>query len=89
MPTAQVLQEYTRDDIRREVLIWANRDLSIPQFYEWLPYCLIPKPKPLYTKRDAAKFVFVANYLNRVRNLEIAKQKLIEDLELNPWRYTQ
>jgi hypothetical protein len=65
-------------------LIWANRDLSVPQFYEWLPYCLIPSPKDLYTKRDVQKFLFVAHQLKRVRNLEIAKQKLIQRIETNP-----
>jgi hypothetical protein len=84
MITAKVLEDYTRDEVRREVLIWANRDLSVPQFYEWLPYCLIPSPKDLYTKRDVQKFLFVANQLKRIRNLEIAKQKLIQRIENHP-----
>lgn len=84
MAATQLLEDYTRDDVRHEVLIWGNRDLSISQFYEWLPYCLIPEPKPLYTKRDVKKFLFVSNQLKRVRNLEIAKHKLIQRIEKYP-----
>lgn len=81
MPTAQVLEDYTRDDVRREVLIWTGRELSITQFYAWLPYCLIPSPKPVYTKRDVKKFLFISTQLQRVRNLDLAKQKLIQRIE--------
>ena len=84
MTTAQVLEDYTRDELRREVLIWTGRDLSVTQFYDWLPYCLIPEPKPLYTKRDVAKFLFVAHQLKRVRSLAIAQEKLARRITLHP-----
>jgi len=87
MTTVEALEDFSRDELRR--LIWATtqRSLSTTQFYEWLPYCLIPEPKPLYTKRDAAKFLFISAQLNRVRSLELAKQKLIERLTTHPQEF--
>lgn len=82
----ELLSGYTRDDIRREVLVWTGRELSIPRFYGWLPYCF-EKPKLIYTKRTVAKFVFVGQVLNVVRSLEVARQRLKEDIDQNPWRY--
>ncbi|MBE9178639.1 hypothetical protein IQ268_08710 [Oculatella sp. LEGE 06141] len=86
MPTAQLLEDYTRDDVRRELLIWADRELSVSQFYEWLPFCLVQR-KPLYGKRDVAKFLFIANHLKRDRSLERAKTALLKDLNQHPERY--
>jgi hypothetical protein len=84
MTTARILEDYTRDEVRREVLIWSGRDLSVAQFYIWLPYCLIPEPKALYTKRDVKKFLFVSQQLKRIRSLETAKQKLVQRIENHP-----
>lgn len=79
-----VLQEMSRDEVRRIVKREAGRNLSIKQFYEWLPYCLIPEPKDFYSVRDIKKFLFVARILNRVRNLNSARQKLIETIQTTP-----
>lgn len=87
MTTVQVLEDFTRDEIRQMIYAHTGRSLSVPQFYEWLPYALIPEPKPLYTKRDARKLVFISSQLNRVRSLELAKQKLIEHMQSNPQEY--
>lgn len=86
MVTATVVEGFTRNDIRREVMIWTNRDLGEKQFYEWLPYCLVQR-KPLYSKRDVAKFIFVASYLSRDRSLTRARDALINDIQQNPERY--
>jgi hypothetical protein len=79
-----VLQEMSRDEVRRIIKREAGRNLSIKQFYEWLPYCLIPKPKDFYSVRDIQKFLFVARILNRVRNLNSARRKLIETIQTTP-----
>jgi|GEM_PF-1795016 len=79
-----VLQEMSRDELRRIVKREAGRNLSIKQFYEWLPYCLIPEPKDFYSVRDIKKFLFVARILNRVRKLNSARQKLIETIQTTP-----
>lgn len=79
-----VLQEMSRDEVRRIVKREAGRNLSIKQFYEWLPYCLIPKPKDFYSLRDIKKFLFIARTLNRVRKLNSARQKLIETIQTTP-----
>jgi len=79
-----VLQEMSRDEVRRIVKREAGRNLSIKQFYEWLPYCLIPEPKDFYSVRDIKKFLFVARILNRVRKLNSARQKLIETIQTTP-----
>lgn len=87
MTTAEVLEDFTRDEIRQMVYTHTGRTLSVTQFYEWLSFCLIPGPKPLYTKRDARKILFISSQLNRVRSLELAKQKLIEHMQSNPQEY--
>lgn len=83
MKTEVVEDGYSRDDLRRELLIWAEKELSVPQFYEWLPFCLVKK-KPFYSRRDVQKFLFIANELKRDRSLERAKQRLIERLNNHP-----
>jgi hypothetical protein len=79
-----VLQEMSRDEVRRIIRREAGRNLSIKQFYEWLPYCLIPQPKDFYSVRDIKKFLFVARTLNRVRKLNSARRKLIETIQTTP-----
>lgn len=81
---AAVLEDYTRDEVRCEVLIFANWDPRAAQFYDWLPYCFISISQDLYRKRDVQKILFVTNQLKRVRNLEIARQKLIQRIENCP-----
>ena len=89
MTTVQVLEDFTRDEIRQMVYAHTGRSLSAAQFYEWLPFALILEPKPLYTKRDARKLLFISAQLNRVRSLSLAKKKLIEHMQSNPQEYEQ
>lgn len=89
MPTITVLEDFTRDEIRRMVAAHTGRSISIRQFYDWLNAALIPEPKPLYSRRDAAKLLFVASRLNRYRSLEAAKQALVNDLTNNPQNYPE
>jgi len=88
MTALSVTQELSRDEIRRVIRQETRRDLSIKQFYQWLPYCLIPEPKDFYTVRDLQKFLFVARILNRVRKLETAKHQLILTLQNQPEMFT-
>ena len=88
MTALPVTQELSRDEIRRVIRQETRRDLSIKQFYQWLPYCLIPEPKDFYTVRDLQKFLFVAEILNRVRKLETAKHQLILTLQNQPEMFT-
>jgi len=88
MTALSVTQELSRDEIRRVIRQETRRDLSIKQFYQWLPYCLIPEPKDFYTVRDLQKFLFVACILNRVRKLETAKHQLILTLQNQPEMFT-
>jgi len=88
MTALSVTQELSRDEIRRVIRQETRRDLSIKQFYQWLPYCLIPEPKDFYTVRDLQKFLFVAQILNRVRKLETAKHQLILTLQNQPEMFT-
>ncbi len=88
MTVLPVTQELSRDEIRRVIRQETGRDLSIKQFYQWLPYCLIPEPKDFYTVRDLQKFLFVARILNRVRKLETAKHQLILTLQNQPEIFT-
>ncbi|MCY7285017.1 MAG: hypothetical protein LH679_16680 [Cyanobacteria bacterium CAN_BIN43] len=85
LPVSQVL---SRDDVRQLIKTETGRSLSIQQFYQWLPYCLIPEPKDFYTVRDLQKFLFVARILNRVRKLETAKHQLILTLQNQPEMFT-
>jgi len=84
MTALSVIQELSRDEIRRVVRQETQRDLSIKQFYQWLPYCLIAEPKDFYSVRDLQKFLFVARILNRVRKLETARQQLINTMQTQP-----
>ena len=88
MTALSVTQELSRDEISRVIRQETRRDLSIKQFYQWLPYCLIPEPKDFYTVRDLQKFLFVAQILNRVRKLETAKHQLILTLQNQPEMFT-
>jgi hypothetical protein len=84
MSALPVIQELNRDEVRRKIRQETGKDLSIKQFYQWLPYCLIPAPKDFYTVRDLQKFLFVARILNRVRKLETARQQLIQTMQTQP-----
>ena len=84
MSALSVSQALNRDEIRQLIKRETRRDLSIKQFYQWLPYCLIPKPKDFYSVRDLQKFLFVARILNRVRKLETARQQLITTMQTQP-----
>ena len=84
MPALSVSQAFNRDEIRQLIKRETRRDLSIKQFYQWLPYCLIPEPKDFYSVRDLQKFLFVARILNRVRKLETARQQLITTMQTQP-----
>jgi len=88
MSALPVIQELSRDEIMRAVRQETQRDLSVKQFYRWLPYCLIPAPKDFYTVRDLQKFLFVARILNRVRKLETAKNQLILTMQNQPEMFT-
>jgi hypothetical protein len=88
MNVPSAIQELSRDEIRRMIRQEAKRNLSIKQFYEWLPYCLIPEPKDFYSVRDLQKFLFVARILNRVRKLETARQQLIQTMKNQPEMFT-
>jgi hypothetical protein len=87
MSALPVSQALNRDEIRQVVSRETGRDLSIKQFYQWLPYCLIPEPKDFYSVRDLQKFLFVARMLNRVRKLETAKQQLIQTIQTQPEQF--
>jgi hypothetical protein len=87
MTTVQVLEDFTRDELRQLIYVHTGRSISVSQFYEWLPFALIPEPKALYTKRDARKLMFLSSQLNRVRSLETAKQKLIEYMQSHPQEF--
>jgi hypothetical protein len=88
MNALSAIQELSRDEIRRVIRQETKRNLSIKQFYEWLPYCLIPEPKDFYSVRDLQKFLFVARILNRVRKLETARQQLIQTMQNQPEMFT-
>lgn len=88
MSALSVSQALNRDEIRQLIKRETGRDLSIKQFYQWLPYCLIPVPKDFYTVRDLQKFLFVARILNRVRKLETARQQLIQTMQNQPEMFT-
>ena len=88
MSTLSVSQALNRNEIRQLIKQETGRDLSIKQFYQWLPYCLIPEPKDFYTVRDLQKFLFVARILNRVRKLETAQHQLILTLQNQPEMFT-
>lgn len=85
LPVSQVL---SRDEVRQLIKQKTGRALSINQFYQWLPYCLIPEPIDFYTVRDLQKFLFVARILNRVRKLETARQQLINTMQTQPEIFT-
>jgi hypothetical protein len=87
MPALPVSQVFSRNEIRRLIRKETGRALSIQQFYQWLPYCLIPEPKDFYSVRDLQKFLFVARILNRVRKLETAKQQLIQTMQTQPEQF--
>lgn len=78
--------EYTRDELRLALYEHTGYRLEAKRFYPWLPYCLIRK-KALYTERDLAKLVFVAQFIQRVRSLELARDALIQDIKQNPQKY--
>jgi hypothetical protein len=84
LPVSQALN---RDEMRQLIKRETGRALSIKQFYQWLPYCLIPTPKAFYTVRDLQKFLFVARILNRVRKLETARQQLINTMQTQPEQF--
>jgi hypothetical protein len=84
MSVPVVSQVLNRDEIRQLIKRETRRDLSVKQFYQWLPYCLIPEPKDFYSVRDLQKFLFVARILNRVRKLETARQQLIQTMQTQP-----
>ncbi|MCY7282857.1 MAG: hypothetical protein LH679_05315 [Cyanobacteria bacterium CAN_BIN43] len=84
LPVSQVL---SRDEVRQLIKQKTGRALSINQFYQWLPYCLIPEPTDFYTVRDLQKFLFVARILNRVRKLETARQQLINTMQTQPEKF--
>jgi len=88
MTALSVSQALNRDEIRQLIKRETGRDLSVKQFYQWLPYCLIPKPKNFYSVRDLQKFLFVARILNRVRKLEAARQQLIQTMQNQPEIFT-
>jgi hypothetical protein len=88
MSVPVVSQVLNRDEIRQLIKRETRRDLSVKQFYQWLPYCLIPEPKDFYSVRDLQKFLFVARILNRVRKLETAKQQLIQTMQKQPEMFT-
>ena len=88
MDTVTISQVLNRDEIRQLIRKETGRNVSIQQFYQWLPYCLIPEPKDFYTIRDLQKFLFVAEILNRVRKLETAKHQLILTLQNQPEMFT-
>jgi hypothetical protein len=84
----RVTEEFTRDDLIRVVFERTGRRVGVKQFYKQLPYCLIPAPKNFYSSRDLEKFIFIAQTLNRVRKLEVAREKLIHDIQTNAHRYS-
>ena len=84
LPVSQVL---SRDEVRQLIKKETGRSLGIQQFYQWLPYCLIPEPKDFYSVRDLQKFLFVARILNRVRRLETAKRQLIQTMQTQPEKF--
>ena len=84
----KVTEEFTRDDLIQAVFERTGRRVGVKQFYKQLPYCLIPEPKNFYSSRDLEKFIFVAQVLNRVRKLEVAREKLIHDIQTNTHRYS-
>ncbi|MBD1848528.1 hypothetical protein [Leptolyngbya sp. FACHB-711] len=79
---------YTRDELRLALYEHTSYRLEAKQFYPWLPYCL-SRRKALYSERDLAKFVFVAQFIKRVRSLELARDALIEDIQQNPHKYPE
>jgi hypothetical protein len=78
----EIVEGYTRDEVIHEIRKWTGRKLSVSAFYRWLPFCLC-EAKPIYSKRDVQKFLFISKELKRVRRLEIAKELLIKRLESN------
>lgn len=71
---------YTRDELRREVLIWAGRELSLTRFYEWIRYAFVDR-KPIYSDRDRSKLLYFAECLNRVRSYQEASIQLLKALD--------
>lgn len=85
---SEVVTDYTRDELRMLITRYSGRSLSVSQFYRWLPYALVKRAQT-YSPRDAKKLLFLAMQLNRVRDFEFARAKLIQDLENNPHQYSE
>ena len=84
----EVMPDYTRDELRILISRYGGRPLSVSQFYRWLPFALISRKKT-YSQRDAKKLMFFAVQLNRVRDFELAKAALLQDLDINPSKYEE
>lgn len=80
IPKVQIVEDFTRDEVIHEIEKWTQRKISVPTFYHWLTFCLV-EPKPLYTRRDVQKFLFISNELKRVNLLSVASDKLKQRLE--------
>lgn len=80
------------DELRFELLIWRNFDLSRSRVYPWRDAALISKNKVRYTARDRAKLFFLHDYMYvfpKDRNLERASAALAEALENEPEKFPQ
>jgi DNA-binding SARP family transcriptional activator len=82
----EIVRDWTWQELQRELLIWAGKELKTTQFYEWLPYALIAK-KRIYSDRDRAKLLKFAELMARHKRLEMASEKLIEYMTLNPGEF--
>ena len=82
----EIVNDWTPQELRREVLIWTGIELSNTQFYAWLRAAMIDRNR-IYTERDRYKLMNFSRYMLRYRRLETAKAKLIEHLQQNEALY--
>ncbi|MBW4660988.1 MAG: hypothetical protein KME15_20115 [Drouetiella hepatica Uher 2000/2452] len=81
MQTEIVQDDWSSEDLRRELLIWANIELKRSQFYLWLKHAYIKPQQPnVYTDSDRAKLLRFAHLMQRYRSLKLASKKLYESL---------
>lgn len=89
MLTVTVQTTYTLKELAYVVSKYGQRKVEPKTLYQWLPYALIPEPKLEYSERDAKKLVFLARSLNRIKSFELARKKLIQDIQTNPTKYEE
>ena len=82
MTTTEILKDWTWQELQRELLIWRGVEIGKTQIFVWFQHALIdPDIAGVYTSRDRAKLLRFAQLMQRYRNLKLASQKLIQELQ--------